>query len=105
MPLDLKGFKTCEPAVADFDNFHECYKVDGGLIAGCFGACWKLYTKEGYPLTRASHSFTMDDWGNTIISKLGSTEVEYDFRDLVEQDIGLRRMIMALIHKSNSEDD
>lgn len=102
--MSLIGFPKMEKVTPDFEkHFHDCFQVGNNLIAGRFGACWRLYTNEGYPLTRKSHTLRMESFGK-IVSELGASEVEYDLHDLMDDYNGIKNLIKAMIKEQTMGD-
>lgn len=99
----LLGFGSLKEFKPKWGYFHDSCKWGENIVFGRLGACWRMYTIEGFPLTRSSHSLEIDNWGHTIISKLGSSKVEYDFDDLQSTANGLRNMIKQMIEENQLE--
>jgi len=94
--MTLIGFKDLKTIKPEFGHFHEAYEW-GTCILGKMGACWRVYTKEGYQLrVRPSHSLELGSFG-TLTSKLGASEEEYDIMDLMEEYRGLKNLISYMI--------
>jgi len=98
--MTLIGFKDLEAITPKFEHFHEAFKW-GELILGKRGACWRVYTKEGYQLrVRPSHSLELGAFGQ-LKSTLGASEEEYDIMDLMEEYKGIKNLIHHMIKERN----
>ncbi len=98
---DLTGFRELKKI--KFNNFHEAYEW-GGFVLAKMGACWRLYNKEGYPLTGIAHTIKLGTFGD-LECELGASKFECDMSDIVEKDAGLRRMITTMIDKRLKENE
>jgi len=96
--MTLIGFKDLEPITPKFEHFHEAYQW-GSLILGKMGACWRVYTNDGYQLrVRPSHSLELGGFGQ-LKSTLGASEEEYDTMELLEEYRGIQRLIRSMINE------
>ena len=98
----LIGFSELKAITPEFGYFHDTYAWGEDFVFGRKGACWRLYSKEGYPLTRDSHSITLGSFG-MLTSKLGASEQEYDIRDLTEDYEGLKNLIRYMIEEKSKK--
>lgn len=96
----LIGFEGLKNITPDFGHFHDAYEW-GELILGKNGACWRVYSKEGYMLrVRPSHSLELGSFGQ-LKSTLGASEEEYDLMDLMEEYKGIKNLISHMIKERN----
>lgn len=101
--MSLIGFKDLEEVEVDFGHFHESYKLNDWMIAGKHGACWKIYSPDGwmYPVDYA-HSIELGSFGK-LICKLGARETEYDTHELIEMYEGQKRLVENTVRRMLKE--
>lgn len=91
--LGLSGFKNLE--TIQWHGAHDARKW-GDYVLARWGATWKLYTKEGYPLTSSAHHIHLGTFGD-LECKVGAKEWEVDMHEIHDKVDGLRTMINAMI--------
>ncbi|HEC63970.1 hypothetical protein LCGC14_2849540 [marine sediment metagenome] len=90
----LIGFKGLEKI--SFHNYNNAYKWGSFFVLAKMGACWRLYTKEGYPMSGPAHTIKLGTFGDLECS-VGAHEFEIEMHDKVEEYQGLKRMINTMI--------